>query len=401
MSKNLPVKAHATLGASNASRWWACPGSVALTRDMPNASSEYAQEGTAAHALAELALKNGVSCHTYVGITLEGHEVTEEMADYVDIFVDYCQSRKSEKSQVFIEQQFSLAALNPPEPMFGTADCVVLDELTQQPRLVSLEVVDLKYGQGVAVDAFENKQLLYYALGVCLQFHSAPIHDVKVTIVQPRASHPDGIIRSFELDITDVMGFAQELMEHARATQVAGAALVAGSHCRFCPASGKCPAQLQAAQEVAMAEFSTVESHILPAPEALTDEQFAAVLSKAHIIDGWLSAVRRRAFDMLSRGESVPGQKLVAKRAMRRWVDPDETTGWLTAKGYSDDDIFVKKVKSPAQVEKLLKSKKEKLPEDLVVAESSGYNMVPESHPGTAVVLSAGADFPAIGAGEG
>ena len=51
-------RAHAVLSASGADRWLNCPGSVALTRDMPDTSSSYAEWGTTCHELGELALRN-------------------------------------------------------------------------------------------------------------------------------------------------------------------------------------------------------------------------------------------------------------------------------------------------------------------------------------------------------
>ena len=48
---------HAKLSASGAHRWMACPGSYSLEKDIPDKSSEAAQEGTVAHSLAEAMIK--------------------------------------------------------------------------------------------------------------------------------------------------------------------------------------------------------------------------------------------------------------------------------------------------------------------------------------------------------
>lgn len=50
-------KNHAVLSASSAHRWLNRPGSVSLTKDMPDTKSEYAEEGRLAHAVAELKLR--------------------------------------------------------------------------------------------------------------------------------------------------------------------------------------------------------------------------------------------------------------------------------------------------------------------------------------------------------
>ena len=88
MSHKVEEKLHATLGASTASRWMACPGSVALSEGIPpRPGTIHAQEGTAAHALAELSLNREQEPATFVGTTLEGIEVTDDMAEHVGVFV--------------------------------------------------------------------------------------------------------------------------------------------------------------------------------------------------------------------------------------------------------------------------------------------------------------------------
>jgi hypothetical protein len=348
-------KSHATLGASTASRWMACPGSVKLGEGQPESSSIFAQEGTAAHALAELSLRKGVDPHTFIGMTIEGVEVDDDMADNVGVYVDYCDNIRL-REDYWIEQRFNLGALNPPAPMFGTADFVAYD-----PAVKQLQVVDLKYGQGVVVEVEGNKQLRYYALGAVLAHPELAIEQVVITVVQPRALHPDGFIRSEVVTYEELVGFAGDLLDAARRTQDPDAPLATGPHCRFCPAIAICPAKHSEAQSIAQTEFSAM-------PEA----------------------VRR-----LERGEEVKGFKLVAKRATRRFSDPDDAVEYLKASGYDGDEILETKIKSPAQIEKLF-PKKKMPPELQVVKVSSGYTMVPDHDKREAVVLSAAHEFAAL-----
>lgn len=374
----------------------ACPGSVRLSVGIPNTSSEFAREGTAAHAVAELALSKNVPPSTYAGTTIEGVEVTEEMADYVAIFVDYCKQLIADTTPFdvrddyyWIERKFDLSSLNTPAPMFGTADFVVYDTATRE-----LEVVDLKYGQGVVVEVKGNKQLRYYALGAALSLQGIPIESVKITVVQPRAMHPDGIIRSETLDYLDLIAFAGELLEAARATQAPDAALNPGSHCRFCPASGMCPAQRSKALAVAQHEFSVAAPVLPPVPETIPEAEFAEMMSKLPILDDWIKAMRARALSLLEAGETVEGLKLVAKRATRKWSDEEETAQWLRAKGNLDEEIYDRKIKSPAQIEKLVGKKN--LPAELVTKISSGYSMVAAHDPREAVQITRGEEFTAL-----
>jgi hypothetical protein len=399
MTQLVKAKIHSTLGASSASRWMSCPGSVRLSEGAPpRPTSRAAIEGTGAHALAELCLRHQQDPTVYIGTTLEGVEVTDEMAEFVRLFVEYCQKLPGLH---FIEQQFSLAELNPPAPMFGTADFVAVDyDGDSVPGQRILEVVDLKYGTGVVVDVNANKQLRYYALGCFLGLPARVrelIDRVRITIVQPRAAHVDGVIRSEELSIAELIDYTNELMDAARATLEPDAPLVTGSHCRWCPASGLCPAQQEAASLAAQTDFSVLPP--APPPVALVPiPQLAEWAGKFHILEEWISAVRARLVGELEAGREVPGYKLVEKRATREWADAGVVEQWLRTQGYAGEDIFVMKLKSPAQVEKLVGKKN--VPAEYVVKQSSGTKMVSNEHPGQAVAAGPAVDFAALTAGE-
>lgn len=389
----VPTKAHAELGASVAARWMACPGSIRLSRAVPTPpSTSYAAEGTAAHALAELALRRGVDPDTFVGTTLEGFEVTEEMAEHVRVFVDYCRSFIDRGDEHWVERKFSLAELHPPGPMFGTADFVAYNRGI-------VNVVDLKFGQGVVVEAAGNKQLRYYALGGVLSLGTGrQVDRVVMTIVQPRAAHADGMIRSETIPLEELLAFAAELMDAARATTAPDAPLAPGSHCRFCPASGVCPAQLERAQAIAQVEFASLPVDRPPAPETLPPAVLADFLSKLPILDDWIAALREHGRLILERGEHLPGYKLVAKRATRRWVDEAETRQWLESQGYREEEILKSELRSPAQIEKVVGKKR--LPTEMVASVSSGTKMVPASDPAPAVVVTRGEEFPLLTSGD-
>lgn len=387
---HVPEKLHAELGASAAARWMACPGSVRLSRGIPNVETEYAREGTAAHALAELALRRGVDAFMWEGLTLEGVEVTEDMANAVQVFVDYCNLLKDMADVVWTEHRFSLAALNPPGPMFGTADFCAYD-----PRLRELEVVDFKYGQGVVVEAAGNRQLKYYALGAALSLgNERPIETVRMTIVQPRAAHPAGVVRSEQIGILDLLAFASELLEAARATLADDAPLSPGHHCRFCPAAAICPAQHAQAQAIAQVEFAEMPLDRPPAPETLPLPVLADILEKLPILEDWAKQVRAHVTASLERGDAVPGFKLVPKRATRRWASQEQARTWLLDAGWKDEEILKLDLRSPAQIEKLVGKKQ--LPGEFVESKSSGYTLAREEDPRPAVDLTPGIEFPAL-----
>jgi hypothetical protein len=375
---------HATLGASSAHRWMNCAGSVRLSADIPRQpSSPHAKEGTAAHELAAETLLEGGYCADRIGnvYVVEGEEfpVTEEMAEAVQVYVDAV-NRSRGALAVHVEERIDLAPLNPPQPMFGTADGIIWKEEEKV-----LEVWDLKFGRGVFVGVEDNVQLLYYALGAVVSFlmpKKVRPDTVRINIVQPRAGGEP--VRSTEITWTELVEFKKTLFDAAEATTDPEAPLNPGDHCRWCPAIAVCPAQAGVAVEVAQQEFGVMEEATLPSPELLTEEQILEVLDKAELIRTWLSSLEDHVKSALERGEAVPGWKLVNKRATRRWVDEEAAERWLRRK-IGAKRALTKKVLSPAQAEKELKADGEELPEKYVEAKSSGFNMVREDNPKPAV----------------
>jgi hypothetical protein len=375
---------HAELGASAAERWMNCSGSIALSRGLPDSSSEYARMGTAAHKLAEMSLSKRVSPDTWIGTTIDEFVVDEDMAEAVDVFVREVLGTvgREEGAALHIEQKFSLGVLNPPGAMFGTADGVVV-----LPKMRRLVVLDYKHGQGVRVEVVGNPQLRYYGLGALLQLERehpelcGAIDDIEIVVVQPRAPHLDGIIRREVVSYFDLMDFTQELLGRARAAVEPDAPRVPGSWCRFCRAAGVCPEQKDQAMALVQTELGAMPVDVPPKPETLPVEVLVHILDNADILEDWLRGVRQHVQGMLERGVAVPGWKIVPTRATRRWLDEEAVVDWLEAQGLTPDDYQQVKLKSPAQVEKVLK--KVKVPKEELTPfydkSSSGYTIAPQA----------------------
>lgn len=399
------ARAHATLGASSAHRWMACPGSIRLGTGIPSRSSRYADEGTAAHQLAERCLRLSHPERTdaayFVGAkeTVRGAEweVTEEMAESVQMFLDAVRGAHQPGDTLLMEQRFDLSAIHP--GMFGTNDACVLS-----PARGVLHVFDLKYGKGHAVEAKGNPQLRYYGLGALMTAQAPGIHTLVLTIVQPRAPHRDGPIRSETIGVLDLLEWTADLKAAAVATEDPAAPVRAGGWCTFCPAAGTCPALHDRALTEAVADFGGAAITVPASPEMLTVEQIARLLDSADLIDTWLGAVRAHALHLAESGHTVPGYKLVPKRPTRRWIAPEQVAQALSALGVPSGDIYKEpELRSPAQIEKLLPKDLGRNAKDraahlapLVESVSSGVNLVPESDPRGARQASAIADFAAV-----
>jgi len=118
------MAAHSRLGASSASRWFACPGSVKLSGRVTETApvSVYAAEGTAAHALAEICLRGKHEADEMIGRTVEGFEVDEGMAEAVQVYLDTVRDLlfMAGDSDLSIETRINLTHLHP--DLWGTLD---------------------------------------------------------------------------------------------------------------------------------------------------------------------------------------------------------------------------------------------------------------------------------------
>lgn len=365
------MTAHARLGASSAYRWMNCPGSVALSEQVPaEETSIHAAEGTAAHALAEKTLLDNNAWPTdFIGEELEGFVVTREMAEAVADYVREVRERIQKYDILLVEQRVSLDALGSPEPMFGTADAVIYS-----PTQKLLTIIDYKHGMGVGVDVENNPQLRFYGLATMVSHPEWEVNHVAMVVVQPRFAHADGPIRFDVIEAPDLMIWAADLLAAAEATKAADAPTNPGSWCRFCPAKAVCPSLMDTALAAAKVEFKG-EPQSPEHPSYMTDEQLGAVLDQADLIEAWVKAVKDLVFKRLHSGHPVPGYKLVEKRATRKWRSEAEVTNSLKAQGFGDE-IFETKLKSPAQLEKIVG--KGDL-EAFIERVSSGLTLAPEA----------------------
>lgn len=418
------MAAHSNLGASSAHRWMVCPGSVRLNAALPpSPSSAHALEGTVAHALAEFCLlkfseaKAPHKLHPLrvdrsVLLMFDGWftvthgkgigallaEKGSDMAEAVNVYLDWIDAEfgdavRNGEAKIYLEQRVSLEALGPDaEGMFGTADLMVYHRAKRR-----LTVADYKHGAGVVVEVLNNVQIRYYALGAAIMLGAgSPFDTIDSVVVQPRAPHWEGPIRTASLEVLDLAEFSQELLAGARATRSPNAELVSGSHCRWCNAHPICPRVSEDSMREAKVEFFADGSPHVPASvEFLSPAEITRILKAAPLIEAWLNEVQKYAHTAEERGEGITqGEfKLVAKRAVRKWAQSDEKTADKLCEvlGLGDEDMFVKKLRTPADMEKLVPKDKRGLIKPLVVAESSGTTLVPASDKREAVMPSGNA----------
>ncbi len=363
---------HSHLGGSGTYRWIACPGSVALSEGVADAESDYAAEGTAAHALAEHCLRHGQEAWQHIGQALPGNStwtqryaVSKDMADAVQVYLDAVRAEHPDRNQgnTWIERAFECPHWHP--AMFGRADFVHAD-FDQKV----LHVWDYKHGAGIVVDAVDNPQLKYYAVGMLTELRMwGEIDTVVVRICQPRGFHILGPTREWSISTADLAQWGDDVlipaMELADSTRSKGytpetllglGLLTSGEHCRFCPARRPterfCPRL-----ERDMAEMEALMNDMATAggPGKVPSETLGAFLGlfeKAKILQ---KAAREVAFARAQEGHTIPGWKLAKARANREWKEG--TLEKATAQ-FGQDALTKPELQSPATIDKLPGGKK-------------------------------------------
>lgn len=372
-----------------------CAGSIRLSQGIKQQKSEYAAEGSAAHWLAEQCLRNGNAPLEFLGceIPMEGFTFTvdDEMVDAVEVYIEAIRSRASMGDELDFEVKFHLADLH--DDFYGTADCTIY-----KPAEKKLIVVDFKYGKGVAVEAINNPQLLYYGYGAAKAKHNRGVGQVDIVVVQPRCPHPDGPVRVWETDLVTLLDHAGDLVEAANRTEQADATLVAGEHCKFCPAAFFCPELERAVYEIVGADESESGDLYLSDPTTLTPQQQAEKLKRIGMVKSWIKRFDDFVHHEAESGRIPPGFKLVASRPTRSWKSPSEaeTVIRMTFDEIDEDAIYSpRELKSPAQVEKVIPRAQRKLLADLIQSKSSGTVLAPLDDPRPALVNEAAAEFAA------
>ena len=371
--------AHAHASPSSSEIWIPCPASVTQARGRQRKATVYTREGSAAHQLAERILTartKGKNLSGVRSILTEGEDVpvTEEMVDAVDTYVSYVLGLKGTK---LFETVVKVETADDLEALWGTADTIAIKKR-------EVEIVDFKYGQGVFVPA-DTPQFRIYAIGVLDYLGPfVEIDNVKLTVVQPRAG--DTPIRSSIIPVGELVQWQKDVLAPAlRRLKSNDATEKPGDHCRWCVRAGECKTLAALAMDSAKVAFDEVP----PDPTGMTDEEIGRVLAHGELILSWVNKLRQEASARLDGGGSVPGWKLVAKRAMRRWDDPEGAL--LAIKGQQVPLTDVLRIETIGTVEKVLK--RYKVPLDIIhpytIKESTGTTLVSEADGRPAVDTSA------------
>jgi len=368
----IEARAHARLSPNAAARWMSCPGSVRMCESVVDSSSDYADRGTACHAVLERVLNGGGPATLFVGEKIavgeDGRateiEITAEMAGWVDEAASWVRNYLEEHpgSHLRTEERIIVGrAFGEPDDLWGTADVVIAgpDELV---------VADAKFGY-VEVAAVDNPQLILYVIGGAAEY--GWIHErYRIAVLQPQAGEP----KVHALSRAELQDYVRRYAPKIAATHVPDAPLIPSDKaCRWCEAAGVCPELQKRALVLAQREFASVET--------LPPEQLAALIQHADRIRAGLKAAELHALKLIQLGGRVLGFKIVAGDKHRVWKDEGKAVRQLRGLGYDKDDIAPRKLLTPAQAEKLVGRAAARLLAPIIEKPKGDATLAPEGDP--------------------
>jgi hypothetical protein len=324
----------------------------------PSTETEFTREGTLAHEVAEQVARDGDIRGTY-----PNSEVTQEMIQCAEAYRDYIQELITDSDAVvLLEVRLDFSPWVPDG--FGTADCIII----QGNRL---DVVDYKFGQGVAVSAEDNSQMRLYGLGALNDFGDIyDITEVGMHIFQPRLNNISTEVLT-EAELTD---WGLEVKPIAQKAAQGKGDYCSGEHCRFCPHAGQCPTL--SADCVKVVNLGGGKAAV----PTMAPWMIADILKQKSAITAWLKAVEERALSQMLSGEEIPGYKVVEGRGSREWRDAGEVKYFMEIESdYAPEAYLKTELLSPYQMEKSIGKKK--------VAELLGQHIV--TKPGNPTIAPA------------
>lgn len=373
---NHSERGHAILSPSSSERWLNCTPSARLAEEAGSKTSEYAEEGTTAHELAEYALKSWIYGTFYpecdeLPVPQEiasNRYYSEEMKEAITRYVDFVTGEFYEMQKgpfggpvaTYLEEKLDISKYAPDS--FGSADVSLVSEQI-------VHIIDLKYGKGVKVPV-ESPQFKMYALGVLTKFGGPKVKRVQMSVAQPRLNHYDTI----EMGVSDLLEWAEEVLKpKAKLAYEGKGEQVVGSWCQFCPVKATCRAQ----RNEIMRDF---EDH--PDTLLMTDEEIVDMLSKIDRYKSWLESINQYAYSEAMKGKKWDGYKLVEGRSARKIVEPDKVRDKLL-NTYLEDEVLNISLKGITDLEKLM-GKKAFAAEigEYVKSQPGAPKLVPDSHPG-------------------
>lgn len=232
MKKENNNNSHSEFSPSGLYRIEACPGSHALSKGLERKDSKWSIEGTDAHKCLDAFVQNRGKSPLSVRVFLYKMYPAAMVDHAFDTWFLIERMLKNSGDVLHAEEKIDISHFTRPGEK-GTVDVAIVQLFHR------LLVIDYKYGAGVVVDVVENLQGIAYALGY-LKVYDYNFAFVEVMIIQPRAFHKDGPVRSWVFPIEEAPKYEARIQKAVNRALRPNAPRVAGSHCRFCAAKDIC-----------------------------------------------------------------------------------------------------------------------------------------------------------------
>lgn len=348
---------HAVLGPSSAKRWLSCPASVRLSEGISAKTSQYAEAGTAAHAIAELKARkrfmvmNARTFKAQLKKLQENEYYSPEMEAYTDQYVEVLEQHAMSFSVppfIALETSVPIGSYTGEykedgSPATGTADCIQIGDDV-------LWVTDYKNGSGVPVDAEDNPQMKMYALGALALYgmvYGDSIKKVRMTIVQPALRS----VSDWETTREALEDWGASILRPTAEKALRGdpGDPNPGDWCRFCPAKYLCRGRAD--------KVTALEAFGRKMPPMLTDAEVGDILTRGADLVSWYNDLKDYALKACLEGKDIPGYKAVAGRTSRDWADLDAAFEVLKSRGVEEALLWERKPVTVAALEKALGKK--------------------------------------------
>lgn len=255
-TKTSEEKAHSEFGGSQAERILNCPGSVILSRGIPNKENAASRTGTAAHACVEFfinnrkKLKNKKTRKEVLTLAKKSVTVFEDPAEKIKWTEDMIQNalditawvedQQTPKSTVYVESKVESTKFTTKDKnnrQKSTLDIAIANWSARE-----LIIADFKNGTH-PVEVKKNSQLTYYALAMLIKLKAWKHFDrIRLVIIQPNAYHKDGFTREYTMSVEAAIKWGKRFRKAVKLALKPKAPLKIGDkYCFFCPAKKKCP----------------------------------------------------------------------------------------------------------------------------------------------------------------
>lgn len=326
---------HVRYGGSNCPEWLHCAGYATLSQQVPRKVATVPMiEGTAQHKCMELMLLDPeLMPEKFLGTTVMEVVIRQDHVDALNVALNAYQDIVDSypDGSVLLAEQF--VGLDSPddEEAGGTMDAGIV----AGDRAA---IIDFKFGQ-IEVDASGEQNLFYATCARKTLPAFAKVKELTSYIIQPaydpaidKTVYPEGILDRFETEVRTAIAVSKAPNPH----------FTEGDWCTWCVGKLACPAKTQRLATL------TAPNHVLDL------EELQRQLLKLKSWDKWREEAEGRIQHELENGTPMTQWKLVAKRAIRQWIDETAAVHYFNSRKIPMASYMISKLISPAQAEKLI-----------------------------------------------